>query len=141
MASVTQRQMHRQTAPNSRGDNRELDSYGSAQHAESSPEDSSLPQTVACESEGASFWVSLPPLPPRGGDWAVGHTEGNREWELGGRKCGFVRSGSCPSVLADRKALLVVLCPLYACLGYEAQELSTLHSQGWDCVASARTEP
>lgn len=80
MASVTQRQ----TAPDSRGDSRELDSYGSAQRAESSPEDFSLPQTVACESEGASFWVSLPPLLPRGGDWAVGHTEGNEEWE-GGR--------------------------------------------------------
>lgn len=107
------------------GDSRELDSYGSAQHAESSPEDSSLPQTVACESEGVSVCVSLPLPLPRGVDWAVEHTEGNGEWGLeGSRKCAFVRSWSCASVLADRKVLLFALHSLYVCLDYKAQGLS-----------------
>lgn len=108
------------------GERRELDSYSSAQHAESSPQDSSLPQTTACGSEGASIWVDLPPPLPRRVDWAVGHTEGNGEWELewGSRKCGFVRSGSCPSVLAARKVVRVVLRSLCACLDYKAQRLS-----------------
>lgn len=108
------------------------------------PEDSSLPQTAACGSEGASIWVVLPPPLPRRVDWAVGHTEGNGEWELGlgSRKCGFVRSGSCPSVLAARKVVLVLCCiPCMRALITKHKDSVSLHSHGWDCVASVRTEP